>query len=273
MKERQMIMSSIFLSHNSKDKPFVRKLADDLRKNGHYVWVDEAEIKVGDSLIGKIEEGIENTEYLGVVISSNSNKSEWVIREVRTALSQEIYNKKVKVLPILIENVEMPSFLLDKKYADFTLDDNYENALQSILDRLSELPSGIEKSLFSKEEVKFYKQQLENLKERLNVKESENARLIGRLEKERKNISPSLKKLIEDENESFPELADVNRLYAFETSFSAITAGYLLHGLRKEYMKGRPHQIAIICEMDNKTDELVLLMGATLERLKAINKL
>ena len=47
-------MSSIFLSHNSKDKPFVRKLADDLRKKGHYVWVDEAEIKVGDSLIGKL---------------------------------------------------------------------------------------------------------------------------------------------------------------------------------------------------------------------------
>lgn len=267
-------MSSIFLSHNSKDKPFVRKLADDLRKKGHYVWVDEAEIKVGDSLIGKIEEGIENTEYLGVVISNNSNKSEWVNREVRTALNQEIHNKKVKVLPILIEDAEIPLFLIDKKYADFTSDDNYDNALQDILDRLSELPDGIDKSSFSKEEVEFYKQQLEYLKEQLNVKEGENARLLGRLEKERKNnMSPSLKRWIESENESFPELADVNRLYAFETSFSTITAGYLLHGLRKEYMKGGPHQIAIICEIDNKTDELSLLMGATLERLKAINKL
>lgn len=267
-------MSSIFLSHNSKDKPFVRKLADDLRKKGHYVWVDEAEIKVGDSLIGKIEEGIENTEYLGVVISNNSNKSEWVNREVRTALNQEIHNKKVKVLPILIEDAEIPPFLIDKKYADFTSDDNYDNALQDILDRLSELPDGIDKSSFSKEDVEFYKQQLEYLKEQLNVKEGENARLLGRLEKERKNnMSPSLKRWIESENESFPELADVNRLYAFETRFSAITAGYLLHGLRKEYMKGGPHQIAIICEIDNKTDELSLLMGATLERLKAINKL
>ena len=48
-------MSSIFLSHNSVDKPFVRKLANDLRRRGHYAWVDEAEIKVGDSLIDKIE--------------------------------------------------------------------------------------------------------------------------------------------------------------------------------------------------------------------------
>ncbi len=266
-------MSSIFLSHNSKDKPFVRKLADDLRKKGHYVWVDEAEIKVGDSLIGKIEEGIENTEYLGVVISNNSNKSEWVNREVRTALNQEIHNKKVKVLPILIEDAEIPAFLLDKKYADFTSDDNYENALQDILDRLSELPYGIDKSSFSKEDVEFYKQQLEYLKEQLNVKEGENARLLGRLEKERKNnMSPSLKRWIESENESFPELADVNRLYAFEAGSSNITAGYLLHGLRKEYMKGSPHIIALICDQENKNDELMLLMSATLDRLNALNK-
>ena len=46
-------MGSIFLSHNSADKPFVRKLAADLRRNGFYAWVDEAEIKLGDSLIEK----------------------------------------------------------------------------------------------------------------------------------------------------------------------------------------------------------------------------
>ena len=62
-------MSSIFLSHNSVDKPFVRKLANDLRRGGHYAWVDEAEIKVGDSLIDKIEEGIDNTDFFGVTIS------------------------------------------------------------------------------------------------------------------------------------------------------------------------------------------------------------
>ena len=96
-------MSSIFLRHNSVDKPFVRKLANDLRRRGHYAWVDEAEIKIGDSLIDKIEEGIDNTDFLGVVISQNSIESEWVKREVRIALTQEISGKKVKVLPILLE--------------------------------------------------------------------------------------------------------------------------------------------------------------------------
>ena len=265
-------MSSIFLSHSSIDKPFVRKLAADLHRNGFYAWVDEAEIKVGDSLIEKIESGIDNTDFLGVVISSNSIKSEWVNREVRMALSQEISGKRVKVLPLLLEKVTIPSFLIDKKYADFTSEDNYKSSLQLIINRLSELPDNIEKSSFSIEEVKFYKTKLEQLKNELNVTRREKRMLLERLEKERKNISASLRDAINRENEYFPELADVNRLYAFSTSYCNITAGYLLHGIRKEYIKGSPHQIALICQMDKKTDELALLMEATLKRINVLGE-
>ena len=49
----------IFLSHTSKDKPFVRKIASILDVHGVNYWLDEAEIKVGDSLIGKIRSGID----------------------------------------------------------------------------------------------------------------------------------------------------------------------------------------------------------------------
>ena len=104
-------MSSIFLSHNSKDKPFVRRLADDLRKEGFYVWVDEAEIKLGDSLIEKIREGLDKMEYVGVVLSKNSINSEWVKKEIDIAMNQEIEGKRVKVLPIMLEQVEPPYFL------------------------------------------------------------------------------------------------------------------------------------------------------------------
>lgn len=69
-------MASIFLSHTHKDKPFVRKLAQALEINGVRVWVDEAEIKVGDSLITKIEEGIKDVDYLGVILTPTSVSSE-----------------------------------------------------------------------------------------------------------------------------------------------------------------------------------------------------
>lgn len=265
-------MSSIFLSHSSVDKPFVRKLAADIRRNGHYAWVDEAEIKIGDSLFQKIEEGIVNTDYLGVVISGNSIKSEWVTREVRIALTQEIHGKRVKVLPILLENVDIPAFLLDKKYADFTLKENYRSALQMVLDRLASLPENVEGTSLSQSEVRFYQEQLAQYQRELDVTRGEKRLLLERLEKERRNIPEDLRRWIECEEESFPELADINRLYSFSTNYGPITAGYLLHGLRKEYMKGGPHQIALICEMDGKTDELALLMEAVFTRLSALQK-
>lgn len=126
-------MSSIFISHNHKDKPFVRRLANDLGAMGVKAWVDEAEIKVGDSLISKISAGLVEMEYLGVVLSPNSVSSSWVQEELQQALHSQISERKVKVLPILLRDCPIPVFLRDKLYADFRDEQNYEHALEDIL--------------------------------------------------------------------------------------------------------------------------------------------
>lgn len=82
-----LIMTSIFLSHSSSDKEFVRKLSRDIVRHGGVAWVDEAEMNVGDSLIHKIGTGIEDMEYLGVILSPASVRSEWVQREVEKHLT------------------------------------------------------------------------------------------------------------------------------------------------------------------------------------------
>jgi hypothetical protein len=127
---------SIFLSHNRDDKEFVRRLADDLRRAGVTVWVDEAEIRIGDSIIGKIEEGILGSNYLGVVLSPNSVASQWVKEELRTALHLQVAMKGKIVLPLLYQRCEIPPFLADKLYADFTEPEKYEFVLRQLLSRL-----------------------------------------------------------------------------------------------------------------------------------------
>jgi len=69
-------MASIFLSHNSADKPFVQQLATDLKRLGVNVWFDKWEIRVGDSLMWRIEEGIRENEYLGIVLSPEAISSD-----------------------------------------------------------------------------------------------------------------------------------------------------------------------------------------------------
>jgi len=140
-------MIGVFLSHSSTDKNFAKRLGGDLQRHGIKVWVDEAEIKIGDSLIEKISKGIEETDYLIVLLSKCSCKSEWVKKEVNIALNMEILNRRVYVLPCLLERCKMPLFLIDKKYADFSK--TYKTGLDQIIETLLPGTNGLQTQLES----------------------------------------------------------------------------------------------------------------------------
>ncbi len=128
-----MTTPSIFMSHSSRDKFFVRELATRLEQAGVRVWLDEAEMNIGDSLTQKIGDAILRTDFVAAVLSHNSIASEWVQRELQVALQKEFSGKRVVVLPILLEPVAIPPFLADKLYADFTTPDKAESGIKSIL--------------------------------------------------------------------------------------------------------------------------------------------
>ena len=140
-------MPSIFLSHNSKDKPFARKLADSLASKGIYVWIDEANLKIGDSLVPSISRAIKEIDYIGAIISPNSINSEWVKKELSWAMSKEIKNKSISILPILIESCELPDYLMDKLYADFRNSEMYDDELKKLL-RAMGIDSGTKNGIY-----------------------------------------------------------------------------------------------------------------------------
>ena len=116
---------SVFLSHSSRDNAFCERLALDLVGYDVKVWYDEWEIKVGDSLREKIAAGIETQDQLAVVLSRASVQSDWVQKELNAALAKELEERQVVVLPLLIEDCDIPVFLRDKKWADFRSDYGY----------------------------------------------------------------------------------------------------------------------------------------------------
>ncbi|EEH8291257.1 toll/interleukin-1 receptor domain-containing protein [Salmonella enterica] len=124
---------SVFLSHNHNDKPFVRKLARDLENHGVRYWLDETEMKIGDSLIQKIREGIDGVDYFTVVLSPDSINAPWVVNEPDVAMNYQISGKKIKVLPIMLKECEPPGFLIGKLYADFRNEDNYVKAFKRLM--------------------------------------------------------------------------------------------------------------------------------------------
>jgi len=122
---------TVFLSHSSKDKPIVERIYTDLKRENIGVWFDKWEIVVGDSIIEKIEQGLKHKDYLVIVLSTNSVESEWVKKELSAALMEEIEEKSVVVLPIVIEDCEKPLLLKDKRHADFR--ENYQKGLNELI--------------------------------------------------------------------------------------------------------------------------------------------
>lgn len=112
----------VFISYSSKDKSFIEKLSEKLVDNRIGVWLDKWEMKPGDSLIDKIQNGIEDSSYLLVVLSKHYVESEWCKKEQNAGLTKEINNKEVVVIPILLEDCKVPLFLQEKVYADFRED-------------------------------------------------------------------------------------------------------------------------------------------------------
>jgi hypothetical protein len=122
----------VFISHSSKDKPFVRQLAADLTANGVQVWLDEQRIRVGESIPEKIAQGLAESDFFVIVISANSASSDWVKREMNTALVTEIERRKVTILPVRIDATPVPEAIKDKKYTDFAV--SYNAGLNELLE-------------------------------------------------------------------------------------------------------------------------------------------
>ena len=124
-------MISMFISHSSKDKQIARRLGKDLRSYGAQVWLDEAELRVGDPVFDNIAGQIANTDFVVVLISEHSALSEWVKREVDLALKL-----RVKILPCRLDRSNLPPQLSALRYADFLHPATYHEGLGELVNAM-----------------------------------------------------------------------------------------------------------------------------------------
>lgn len=195
-------MINVFISHNYKDKPMARKIAKELDKYGIKVWLDESEIRLGDSLIEKIRDGLEHMDYLIALISENSVHSEWVKKELDIAMNKEIDGRKVIAIPILVGKCELPGFLKGKLYADMSTARKYNENIPVLIRRFD-----INEIVDDKNEFTEYKlsaaqviEKIENVKnENETIEFIENFGYSERTLFYRDTFIQAINKLLEDE--------------------------------------------------------------------------
>ena len=90
----------VFISHASEDKDsFVNEFADELKKRGVKVWIDDIAIRWGDSLRTKIDHGLKSSKFGIVVISRHFIKKGWTNYELDGLFEKEMNGGKT-ILPI-----------------------------------------------------------------------------------------------------------------------------------------------------------------------------
>lgn len=120
----------IFVSYSSKDRAKAERLVSALLLNGLTVWFDQFDILTGDSLFLKIERGLIDVDYVALVLTENSVKSAWVTEEFTMARQRELEERRLVLLPLLFERVDLPLNLRARKHADF---EDFDRGLSQLL--------------------------------------------------------------------------------------------------------------------------------------------
>jgi hypothetical protein len=90
-------MKQVFISYSHKDKEYAHKLADEMARHGLEAWIDDR-IDYGEQWTRVIQENLENSYAVIVIMTPTAYKSTWVQNELTFAQ----YTEKA-IFPILLE--------------------------------------------------------------------------------------------------------------------------------------------------------------------------
>jgi hypothetical protein len=115
-----------FFSYSRKDSVFVKRLAMDLKNSNANVWLDQLDISPGSTWDDSVQNALNEAQGLIVILSNISVKSPNVMDEVSYALS-----RGKKVVPLMIEECQIPFRLARLQYVDFTKD--YDSSFKQLI--------------------------------------------------------------------------------------------------------------------------------------------
>lgn len=137
----------VFLSHRFSDKEFVRELSADVEGSADSartlsVWLDEAEVRPGQSLPAMINQGLENSRFIALVMTPEYFKSEsgWTDAEWHSALHGDPDNRKGQIIPLLVEDSPYIPYLLRHLRAIDFRGSRYKEGLREFLSVLRDEP-------------------------------------------------------------------------------------------------------------------------------------
>ena len=133
----------VFISHASEDKDaVVRPLANALKDKGLSVWYDEFELKIGDSLRRKIDQGLSKSRFGIVVLSRSFIKKGWTNYELDGLMTKAITGQQV-ILPIWHDITKQEVIDYSPSLADKVARNTSQETVEEIAAEIADMIFGV----------------------------------------------------------------------------------------------------------------------------------
>ncbi len=228
----------LFFSYgHDENSEIVNRLAEDLRTDGHRVWIDTTNIRSGDDWRRKITEGITESELTMAFASNHSVRDPGVcLDELKIAVC--VKGSQIQSV-ILEEGVKPPRSTRHKqdiKMSDWKKhkeDGTFEEWYATKLDEI--------RRILDSDEVKYYSKEMEYIRQCLNpdLTEIKFDRLKGEAYYEREWLSKKVNNWINNTNEAF---------LLIEGTPGSGKSSFMAH----EFIFNPDVGIIVFCEWNNK---------------------
>ncbi len=125
-----MSQDQIFISYSSPDKDWVKEFAKSLRSRGLMVWLDQDQIRAGDSINEAIERGLRESSYVLFVLTPETINRPNLLFEMGAALGM-----RKAIVPVVSRDLDvsaLPQPLRSRRY--LVRDSPEETAEQFVLE-------------------------------------------------------------------------------------------------------------------------------------------
>lgn len=125
----------VFLSYATEDRAVSRQIGEQFEKARFDVGYTERELLPGDSIVEKIGKAVSSSDYVFLLVSKNFLNYE---SGLSMAYLDELTTRNVAIIPVLIDNCEVPVFLL--KYQIFDLRKKTDKNIRKLVNQITSAP-------------------------------------------------------------------------------------------------------------------------------------
>ncbi|HVH12108.1 MAG TPA: toll/interleukin-1 receptor domain-containing protein [Longimicrobium sp.] len=133
----------VFFSYDHDDAAWAQKLAGALRDRGLRVWIDSGEIRAAERWAEEIEEGLRASRVYAMIVTRRALSSRWVRDEYYVALAIGNTDGVPLIVPVLVEDVELPGFLSIRQWVDFRTPDRFDLVVKHLVESIAAESPGL----------------------------------------------------------------------------------------------------------------------------------